>query len=186
MQRITKASPNDLPSLGKCFRRAEGDLEMNGFPSLSLSYPGEGDFPRLVREDQIILLKEGTRVMGAAVVSSILDEALFPKTHDQKATTELLDSVSFRGEGIKVLRLCFLDPMWIGKGVAKEFIRSILFRYPETSWFAMVQKENTRAFSFMKKMGFIPTLFSLREFEEDLVLFVKPYRPSGLCRAAFW
>ena len=186
MQRITKASPNDLPSLGKCFRRVEGDLEINGFPSLSHSYPKEEDFPRLVEEEQIILLKEGARVMGAAFVSSILDEALFPKTHDQKATTELLDSIAFRGEGIKVLRLCFLDPMMIGKGVAKEFIRSILLRYPETSWFTMVPKGNARAFSFMKKMGFIPTLFPLKEFEEDLVLFVKPYRPSGLCSAAFW
>lgn len=185
MSKILHAKASDLPSLNKCFRRVQGDMEAKG---LNLEIE-EFLFGKEIEEGHLYVVKEGIRVIGAALVSFVVEDVFFPQSKSQRKVVSLLDEFDYQDEGILILTQFFIDPAYQHQGVGSMLLEALSSAFKGYSILLSLNKENHPAISFFQKHGFVNygNQFELEiEGKENIDFFAKKPKKDGLCRNIGW
>lgn len=185
MRKILSPTSNDILAIKKVFGRVELDMELNGLSDFSLKAFSQKDLDELVESKTIFIEKEGSSVLGLLGITRFFKDELLGEEAKESAGFALLDEFGYKGENVITFSAFFIDPKWIGRGIAKEFISGVMSNYRETSFLIQIDTNNRRAMRFFEKMGFF-ALPQAKLKNDHCVLYVKPFVPQGLCREAFW
>ncbi len=175
MVTFTKANLKDLSTLSKCFRRSLIDSSEEARLS-----SWENQLPSLIEEGDIFMAKEGGRILSVGKMSHSVNAFLGENAYRGEAE-DLLESLGYRGEMISIIDFLLVDPSFQRKGIGTSFLTYWQSIHPKSLWLCQCDQTNGEAIAFFKKNGFI----QIKE-KGSLVLLGKPYRPTGICREAWW
>ncbi|MCR5491780.1 MAG: GNAT family N-acetyltransferase [Bacilli bacterium] len=185
MRKIVAPTENDIPAIGKLFGRAELDMEYNALQDESLENFKSRSLEAIIESKSSFVEKEGATVLGFIEITHFYKDLFLGEEAKQSEGFALLDSFGYKGENVIAFPTFFIDPKWMGKGVAREFFQGVMSRYEETSFLVQVDIRNKRAIRFLEKLGYYdfgPHMLK----SKSSTFMVKPYIPQGLCRKAFW
>ena len=185
MRRIVHPVLEDIPAIKKLFGRVELDMQYNGFDDSAINLFASKNLEELIASKSLYIEKDGAKVLGLLEKTHFYKDELLGEEAKQSAGFALLDEFGYKGENVLAFPCFFIDPMWMGKGLAKEFFQGVLAQYRETSFLLQANSTNLRAIAFFKKVGFFDLGAGKLKNPESRFL-VKPYVPQGLCRNAFW
>ncbi|MBO6284821.1 MAG: GNAT family N-acetyltransferase [Bacilli bacterium] len=184
---INKATPDDYREIVSCFSTAVETIE----DEKERAEVSETLLPELlseINEGHVYIAKMRNKGLGFALISHSVEDSFFPQTHSFTKATNILDSIDYKGENVMVLRAIFVNSMHQRKGNGTEIIKSLFGRYPKSTWLCFASQENKAAAKFLKANGFLSLGLdgSIEASKCPCIVYGKKYRPSGLCREAFW
>lgn len=136
--------------------------------------------------EAIYVAKERNKILGFIHISHSVSSSLFPKTNSYAKTDDLLYALSFGMEEVLSLKGVYIEPRHQNNGLGSELLKSVFARYKEASWITALD-EGSEATHFFLHRGFSfygPIETELPGKPKDILY--RKYRPSGLCREAFW
>ncbi len=134
-----------------------------------------------------VAIKSRQGALGFALVSHDLKGTFFPKSLSTRKEVDMLEEAEHQDENVLALQGIYVEPRLQKQGLGKEIISSLESFYPKSTWLALVEENNRVAKAFFLSCGFVdkgPISYAERGIAPHL--FVKKYRPFGLCREAKW
>lgn len=131
-------------------------------------------------ENEVVVLKENKRILGATRFTSIWEREFFPVSHSYAKASEILDDFPYRGESVVYLDFLFVDPSFRGNGRGKRMWEYCFHRYEKASFLVLLKENDPK--DFFIKQGFVPLY---RDYGVEnmggVTLYVKPYTKTGIC-----
>lgn len=182
---VSKIKPTDFGELASVYSSA-----LESLPTFFRPAEDErNQYLQTLQEDVIgYAAKRKRAIEGFATVSRDLRDAFFPDSHSFRKEQDLLDRIAYNGEPTVVLTGIYVDVAVQRSGIGKELFRSLMSYYPKSTWLLLCPADNQKACSFFLHLGFedLGVDSSIEGTGKGKHLFVKKYRPKGLCREAYW
>lgn len=141
-----------------------------------------------IEEHRVLVVKSRKTVLAFAIIAHSLEDEFFPKTHSYRKSSDILEDAGHRGEPLLILRALFVLPVYQRQGLGAELLKSLFATHKGTTWLLFVEEENQAAMTFFKDHGFFPcgNPDGLEWGEKKKTILAKRFRPTGLCREAYW
>ena len=141
-----------------------------------------------IENDRAFIVKDGSQAIAFALVSHTIDDVFFPDSHSFSKANALLDAIDHTGENVMVLQALYVLPNKQRHNVGGELLLSLVGRYKDSSWLTWNVEGNLPATSFLLRHSFVilDRDFSVEAETKPLLVLCRKYRPTGLCREAFW
>ena len=141
-----------------------------------------------IKDHHVLVIKLRKTVLGFAIIARSMEDEFFPKTRSYRKTSDILEDAGHRGEPLLILRALFVLPAYQRQGLGDELLKSLFATYKGATWLLFLEEENQSAMAFFKAHGFFPcgNPGGLEWGEKKKAILAKRYRPTGLCREAYW
>ncbi len=167
IRKICKASESDLSMIDKILRRC--DLE---------SY---NDKVRVhLKDGSLFVIKDRFTVLGLMMSSRGVRLSLFPESRDFDKEEDILELIHHKDEGVRVLELIVVDPMYQGKGIGKEALSFLLSYYPKTAFLAVLGEDDPKDFFKSSRYLDLGEREEIETRKKGPHLYLKPYIKDGL------
>lgn len=144
--------------------------------------------PALLEDGLVYLAIENYRPVGVATVSYSVEDAFFPQSRSFRKSNDLLDAIDHSGEPLLVLTGIYVVGKRQNQKIGTDILHLLIGRYPNSTWILWNREANVKATRFFLRNSFL-ALNEKVDVECDslpAVVLYRKYRPSGLCREAFW
>lgn len=182
MERITLARMADYQDLVSLFALSYSDAPSSR-PSYILDQLAES-----IEAGRVYLLRQDRIARGFILISHDIERVFFPDTESFSKMNNLLDDIGHKGERVCIIESIHVDARMKRKGIATTLAKSMYARYKDATWLALVETGNVVARAFFGHLGFhsIDSDVPIERHQGNACVYVKNYRPTGLCREAFW
>jgi len=128
--------------------------------------------------------KQGRNVTAFATIFHTLQEPYFPKGLSYREESELLEQSNVGSDEIVVIPYC-LSLKQNGSEGEEGLLQAILGRYPHHSFLSLLPQDEEARIQTFRSCGF-EYRGEVKIGKETRGLYCRKYRPSGLCREAYW
>ena len=188
MRTLLPATESNFGELASLYSSSIEALPRSCFPDEKERDAFLSSLPKAIDDGRVYCLKERGKALSFYVVSHSVEDYFYPQSHSYAKSSDLLESFDYQGERIVVLETLNVDYLHQGNGIGTETLKAMVGRYPKCSFLTCCKEENRPGIRLLLKVGFaaLPHDYGMEIEGGKHVIFVKKYRPSGLCREAKW
>jgi len=185
---INRAKPSDYRDIVSIYSLANETLTLDARLSDTAQEALLASLEEEIESEHVFIVREDYKAVAFAIVERNLEDAFFPSTRSFSKANELLDAIDHTGENVMAIRAIYVAANHQRKKIGTDLLRSLFGRYKDSSWLLWNIEKNVGTTRFFLENGFVilEQDFHVELEEKPLLVLCRKYRPTGLCREAFW